>query len=408
MALNILWLSHLLPYPPIGGVRQRSYNLLKAIAAKNNVTLLALSQNAHQKNKDERKAAVTALGAFCKSVYCYPMLSDRFLCGKAVLLLKSFLTGSCYLFDWVKSNQFKNKLKLLLKENNFDLVYFDTIALACYLKWVAKRPCILNHHNIESQLMFRRAANERFIFNKIYCWQEAIKRLRAEKKYCIKYDLNICVSLLDKQKLKKIVPEIRRVEVVPNGVNIHFFKPCNRKPEPKSLLFIGGMTRFPNRDAMLFFAKEIWPNLKKEIPGVKITVVGRQPPILLQKLAAKDPNFFLTGFVDDVRPYLDATTVYICTIRDGGGTRLKVLDALSAGKAIVSTPLCAEGIDVEDGKEILIAKKPLEFVELIKQIIFDENCRINLGKNGRKLVEAKYDFNAIGKHFNSLMHSMVL
>ncbi|RKY81668.1 hypothetical protein DRQ11_15160 [candidate division KSB1 bacterium] len=189
---------------------------------------------------------------------------------------------------------------------------------------------------------------------------------------------------------------------MPNGVDIEYFKPKNNKFEPKTLIFAGGMSWYPNRDAMLFFCKEIWPLLKKRWPDVKMTIIGRNPPKYISNLAQQDPNLTVTGFVDDVRPYLKNTHVYVCPIRDGGGTKLKILDALAMGKPIVAHPIAVEGIDVEVEKHILLAKKPSEFVQQIERLLDDIGLCHSLSKQGRELVVKKYNFKKIGKKLANL------
>ena len=156
------------------------------------------------------------------------------------------------------------------------------------------------------------------------------------------------------------------------------------------------MNWYPNRDAMLFFCKKIWPVLRKRWLDVKATIIGCDPPKYILKLAQQDPNLTVTGFVDDVRPYLEKAHIYICPIRDGGGTKLKILDALAMGKPIVAHPIAVEGIEVEVEKHIFLAKKPSEFVQQIERLLDDIGLCHSLSKQDRELVVKKYDFKKIG------------
>jgi glycosyltransferase involved in cell wall biosynthesis len=174
----------------------------------------------------------------------------------------------------------------------------------------------------------------------------------------------------------------------------------NQIREEHSLVFAGGMKWYPNRSAMLFFANKIWPLLKKEVPDVKMTVIGREPPAEVVNLTRNDGQFKVTGFVDDVRPYIDKAMVYVCPIQDGGGTRLKILDALAMGKPIVAHPVAVEGIDIEPEKQVLIAETPQEFVDQIVRLFGDSNLYRRLSEGGRKLVVEKYDFEKVGEELS--------
>jgi glycosyltransferase involved in cell wall biosynthesis len=197
------------------------------------------------------------------------------------------------------------------------------------------------------------------------------------------------------------------VEEIPNGVDLKYFYQLNLDKEKHSLIFAGGMKWYPNRSAMLFFADKVWPLLKKEVPDVKMTVIGREPPAEIMSLARNDEHFRVTGFVDDVRPYIDKTMVYVCPIQDGGGTRLKVLDALAMGKPIVAHPIALEGIDIEPEKHVLVARTPEEFVSQIVRLFRDSSLYRRLSEEGRRLVLEKYDFEKIGEKLSRAYNEVV-
>ncbi len=403
--MNILWLSHLVPYPPKGGVLQRSFNLIKEVAKYHKVYLFAFNQKALLPTEEGLNEAVRELKKDCEDVKVTPIPCEEGRYGRYPLYFKSLFTSQPFTIHWLRSAEMENLLAKAVEKHRIDLVHFDTISLVPFLENVKKYKKVLNHHNIESAMMLRRAEKESNLLRKMYLYQEGVKISAYEKQWCSDFDLNITCSRLDSERLLSQIPNLR-VEEIPNGVDLEYFYPSNKEREEKSLIFAGGMNWYPNRDAMLFLADEIWPLLKKRIPDVKMTVIGMMPPERLIQLSKKDANFRATGYVDDVRPYIDKAAVYICPIRDGGGTRLKILDALAMAKPIVADPIACEGIDVIDGESVSFATTPQEYVEKIHALFNDVSIAARLGENGRRLIEQKYSFASIGRRLSSLYESV--
>lgn len=404
--MNILWLSHLVPYPPKGGVLQRSFNLIRAISKYHNLYLLAFNQKALIPTATDLDQALSELKNVCKSVRVLPIPSEGRSYGRYVLYLKSVFTSAPYAINWLESREMEWQIKDTLVHNKIDLVHFDTISLARFHALADGYKKVLNHHNVESDMMIRRGNQESNQFKRLYLLQEGLKLRRAEKRLCKKFDLNITCSRLDSERLLRRVSDLN-VNEIPNGVDFNYFNPLNLEKEKHSLIFAGGMGWYPNRDAMLFFAKKVWPLLKKEVPDIKMTVVGRRPHQDIVNLARADEQFRVTGFVEDVRPYIDKAMVYVCPIQDGGGTRLKVLDALAMGKPIVAHPIAIEGIDVEPEKHVLVARTPEEFVGQIVRLFGDPSLYRRLSEEGRRLVLEKYDFRKIGEKLSRAYNQVV-
>ena len=249
----------------------------------------------------------------------------------------------------------------------FDVVHFDTIGLAGYREEVGSLPKILNHHNMESHLLRRRVEFESHPLKRFYYAREAEKLERFQQRVCPEFNVHFTVSEVDRERLLELVPGLR-AEVIANGVDVDYFRPSGEAQTPGNLVMASGMNWFPNRDAVLYMCDEIWPRLCARMPALTWTVVGSSPPQRLLDLAANDSRITVTGFVDDVRPYLDRAEIYLCPMRDGGGTRLKILDALSMSKPIVSTTMGCEGIDITPGLDVLLADTPDEFVEQVARL----------------------------------------
>ena len=399
--MNILWLSHLLPYPPKGGVKQRSYNLLKEISKYHSVFIIAFSQKSHQATPKEKQAAIEGLSKLGKVVNVYTFDSDKSSINRALLATKSLFTTNPYTVNWLTKAGVGSKILQTVEENNIELVHFDTISWAAYLKYTKGCKLVLNHHNIESHMMLRRAQKEGNLLKKLYYYQEGWKLESYEKKVCNQFDLNITCSTKDTMRLNKMIPNLCS-DTIPNGVDLNYFKPIGLAQRSNSMVFAGGLSWYPNIAAIEFFAKHVWPELEKEITDISMTVIGRNPPKWLLDFSSNNDNFTVTGFVNDVRPYIDQASIYICPIDDGGGTKLKVLDALAMGKAIIAHPIACEGIDVTEFENVIFAKTPEDYVTKIKMLLNDEPLRKKLGVNGRNLIEQQYDYINIGKKLNRI------
>jgi glycosyltransferase involved in cell wall biosynthesis len=272
--------------------------------------------------------------------------------------------------------------------------------LAAYVPSIAKGRIVVTHHNVESDLYAQRATLEPWP-TRALLGREARKLLAVERRLAGDAALNVLVSEADASRMRTLVPRAR-TSVVPNGVDTVFFRQdADVSPRPKSLVFVGGMDWYPNRLAMEWLASEIWPLLTRDDANRTMTVVGREPPARLLEAAAADSRLRATGFVDDVRPYISSSAIYVCPIRVGGGTRLKILDALSMGRPLVSTALGVSGIGLVEGTHYLRAETAKEFVTQISRLDHDPDLRAALGRNGRSLVEQRYSWSIVARQLEA-------
>lgn len=402
---KILWLSHLVPYPPKGGVLQRSYNLIREVSRYNDVTLLAFNQTSLVGSLELLQEAKAHFSTFCKVEDVVIIPSEASRVKKLLLLLKGLLPTKTYTVEWLQSKLFEQKLEALLTREHFDVIHVDTISLVPYVTKYKDIKIVLNHHNIESLMLLRRAENEKNWLKKIYFWQEGKKLMRFERKLCGSFSLNVTCSHLDTDRLKTIAPNIKCIDV-PNGVDLQYFQPVDVAKVEKSLIFAGGLSWYPNLDAMNFFLSKVWPQLVVEIPTISFTIIGRNPPEWMLALQAEYPNLKVTGFVDDVRPYLSQAHIYICPIRDGGGTKLKVLDALAMRMPLVADPIACEGIDVIDGESVIYATTPEDYVDSIKRLINDPVLCKKISDTGATIIHQNYSFESLGKKLSDAYHQL--
>jgi len=411
--MKILWLSHLLPFPPQGGgVLQRSANLLKAVASAHEVTLLAFNQKDILRIYDadlniSLPAALKAMEKICHKVHVIDIECDKKNFGKLRLALSSLLSRLPYSIRWLTSDSYKMALTEMLSNNVYDVIWFDTISLSQYRDdpKAGHALTVLNHHNIESDMMFRRAKKENNLLKKAYYYLESYKLRAYEKREVGNYTINVTCSELDSLRLNSISPGVT-TQVVPNGVDTTFFTAnSDVTPDPNYLLFIGGMSWYPNRDAMLYFAKEIWPLLKKKVPHIHMHVVGEMPAEEMTELAKNDDNYHVYGFVDDIKSIFYKAGIYVCPISDGGGTKLKILDALAMGKPIVANEIACEGIGVVEGKNVLFAETPEEYVDKINKLIESPSLRAEMSKENIELIHDKYSYTVVGQKLLDLLES---
>jgi sugar transferase (PEP-CTERM/EpsH1 system associated) len=408
--MKVLWLAHAIPYPPKAGFLLRSYHLLRELARHNRVDLIAFVQEPWVRTvfpslKVGLDESHSALSEFCHNVTFLPIESMSKRWGKQMTACRSLLSGSSYTASWLVSSPARSSIMQQLDADQYDLVHFDTVGLAAYRPLAPDVPATLNHHNVESHMMLRRAANTRNPVARSYFRLEG-SRLRAfEQRVAEQFALHITCSELDSERLKAVVPGAKTV-VVPNGVDCEYFTSRNPEPENTSLVFVGTMNWYPNADAMMFFLREIWPGIKQRIPTATMDIAGSNPPAAILDLSQKLLGVTVHGYVPDVRPLIESAAIVVCPIRDGGGTKLKLLDAFAMRKCVVATPIACEGIDVTPDENVVLAATPTEFIDRIATLFGDPSKRCAVGRAARALVEDRYSARMVGARFATTLESV--
>lgn len=399
--MQILWLSHVVPYPPKAGVLLRAYYLLKSVAEHHSVDLVAFVQRplieTYYPTLDEGLSDCRrTLERFCRSVTFLPIATMERPFGKTRTALAGLLFKDCYMARWLCSDAGIQVLLRLAEEHHYDLAHYDVISLAPYQKLLQKVPATLGYHNIESHMLLRRAEKDRNFLRKLYFWQEGKRLARYERRIANQFAGHITCSELDSRRLRQLIPDLNPV-CIPNGVDVGYFSPLHGRSKRHSLIFVGTLTWYPNVDAVLFLLRDIWPAIKKRVPDVTLDIIGTGAPLSVVELARQREGVTVHGFVSDIRPLVDAAAIFVCPIRDGGGTKLKVLDAFAMAKCVVAHPIACEGIDVTDGGDVVLAESGPEFAQRIASLLSDDERRIAIGAAARELVASRYAFDAIGR-----------
>ena len=392
-AMKLLWFSHFIPYPPSGGAHQRSFNLLRHASRRYETTLVAFNlQGCTFSHLSEYE---NELKKYCSRVEFWQMpVRWKGARWGARLILSPFERApyGCTCF-W--SPELEAKWKETLEQHQGALVHFDSIDLALFADAAAGFRKVLNHHNCESAMTERRAEEEPNPLKKIYLHSQARKVARLERSICPLFDVNLAVSELDAQVLTAKTWGAY-FHIVENGTDTDYFAPSAAPVEPDSLIFAASLNWYPNISAIRFFVREVWPKLKLRRPGVRLYVVGMKPADSLVGWLTQHPNVTVVASPPDIRPWVARASVVICPMRDGGGTKVKLLDAMAMGKAIVSTSVGCEGLEVKHGENILIADTAEDFASSVSHALESASLGQRLGAAGRILVRQRYAWKVIG------------
>jgi len=290
-------------------------------------------------------------------------------------------------------------VKLAVAQNKYDLIHVEHTNIAHWLHEIASDlPKVIVSHNVKTIMWKRYADHAHGKLKRKY--ERDYKRFKEyEGKYLNDFDCVCAVSETDREAFDDICNGSVPIKLVPNGCDTVYFKPDSSSVITGEMVFAGTMYYDANIDAMLFFCDKILPLIQAQFPSCHVTIVGRNPPneiIALEKLG----NVKVTGFVKDVRPYLKSANVIVVPLSQGSGTRLKILDAMAMGKAIVSTTIGAEGIDYGNGKNIMIADEPEDFAKCVLDLIRNEGLCTSLGVNARDLVDEKYSWKIIANQLD--------
>jgi len=384
--MNILFLSTENPFPLDHGHHLRTYHVLKALADVYTVHFIGFTQD------DSGFKHKPKLQEFCKSVDIF-QLKYR---GRRQLLLSvlNFFSPLPLIAQKYYDPAVANHIKKLIEAAEIDLVHFDLLHLAQYRKELNGLPSILVNHNVESLRVLRWSKVERNPLMKTFLRYQYRKLEKFEKSVCSKFNKCTVVSETDKESLAKLCGGGNFV-IIPNGVDIDYFQMSKANILPNTLVWAGSMSGAYNRDAAIYFLERIWPDIQIAIPEVKVVFIGNSPPKILKKMASENSNVEYTGYVEDVRPYIAKSAIFIAPLRSGSGTKVKVLNAMSQGKLIITTSVGAEGIEAKADEEIIIADDPDKFAEKTVYFLKHLEEAQEIGQRARKVIEEKYDWQVI-------------
>ena len=392
--MNILWLKTELLHPVDKGGKIRTYQMLKELKRKHHVTYLTLDDGSAA--PDARTLAVE----YCHELVCIPhrakvKFSAHFYSDLAINLVSPLP----YALKKYENGAMRDEIQARVAKGKTDLLVCDFLTPAVNMPEDLDVAKVLFQHNVEAMIWKRHYEVQSNFLRKTYFRGQFSKMRAFEEAACRKFDIVVAVSVNDAETMRREYG-ITNVEDVPTGVDTEFFKPANN-PEKRAnnLVFTGSMDWLPNEDAINWFAESVFPIIKRSVPDVSLTVVGRNPLPSLVELSKRDPSVEVTGRVDDVRPYMDRAAAYIVPIRIGGGTRLKIYEAMAMELPTVSTTVGAEGLPVEDGKHILLADSPEAFAAAVVKLLTRPEIGKDLGVASGSLVRERFGWRGVTDRF---------
>jgi glycosyltransferase involved in cell wall biosynthesis len=395
--MKILFLSTWFPFPLDNGSKLRVYHLLQSLGSRHEVVLVSFAFDTAAPDE------AAELSRCCASVQTVPINPFEF---NRAGSLRTFLAAAPVAFRPIPA------MRQLVRETwqwgRFDAVVASVEVMASYaLALPSGVPKILEEHNCLTRWMGERYAAQRGALERARCWASWQKAKRYESRLFPQFDLITMVSEQDRQISQALLKGAgRQVAVVPNGVDCCHNRPGLAQPQPDRLVYNGALTYDANYDAMQFFLADIYPRIRQGATGVSLAITGSTRGVNLGGLNL-DSSVHLTGYVADVRIPVAEATVCVAPIRQGGGTRLKILEAMALGTPVVATCKGAEGLEVTDGEHLLLADTPEAFADATLRLLGDPALRTRLALNARRLVEERYDWEQIGQRFVALVEETV-
>jgi glycosyltransferase involved in cell wall biosynthesis len=404
MRKRLLFICQTFPYPPDGGVWIRSLNTLKILAQEFDVRAVCFERMGRASGRDPKSVA-TGLAALNNiaptSLLPVPQAHNRarFAWDHA----RSVVTNKPYTSFLYWSREAERTIRTLAEEH-FDLVHLDSLVdLASFVPLLPRAPIVGVHHNVESALLRRRGRQLGGLSGAYLSHQGALIE-RVENAYCPRAALNITVSDIDREMLEQIAPSARFL-TIPNGVDTEEFSPS--AGPTSGVVYVGGLSWHPNREALDFWCDRVKPHLDRLGVGeVPATWVGQASRDEMEQYARR-ARVRLTGYVDDVRPEMSRSSVFVVPLQSGGGTRLKILNAWSMGMAVVSTSVGCEGLAARHGENILIADTPSDFAAAVASLLKDEAARTRIGQLARQTALEVYDWRVLGTKMHEQYRSII-
>lgn len=382
--MNILFIVKEFPHSKVIGGPIIIYNRVKYLSEKHDVSMIAFADNPTAEQ-------IESVSCYTKDLVLVPPTPPR---SRSRIIRDYFFSPVPPYFLLTRSEEMYSELGKMVKRRDYDVIISEYSMVAQYLY---RNPDLSGIKRVmsvhECYYLARKNAFEVNGLNRKGI--TALLYTKGLKKY--EFDMYadadkvLTLTPEGKKELLEIRPNLD-ISVVPHGVDVDSFKPGERPAGPPTVTFLGNYPHDPNRDAVVYFIKSIWPYIKERVPGCRFLVVGRGPTPDMLELGERDPSIEITGQVEDVKPYLMMSDVFVCPVRMGGGFRGKVLEAMAAGLPVVSTELGAEGLPAVDGENILLAEESDEFAAKVVSLLDDKSLGDRIASNARELMEREFSW----------------
>jgi glycosyltransferase involved in cell wall biosynthesis len=384
-----------LPYPPDTGGKIRSHHLLRALTARFEVDLYSSHYG-----KRPPEAGVEALERLCHRVVLFH-LKKRWRTRDRIRRTLASLPRSVDYFHTLYSLE---QARRHLANGGYDLVIADEICMTPYAELAPNLPGVVTRQKVDHLHYLETARARRWGLDKVLDLAEGVKLRRYEREKMPFYQACLACSEQDALLIRRHAPGIP-VLVVPNGADLSKFVPSGRlKAREPTLLYVGSMHYYPNIDAVQFFFEEMYESIRAAVPALRVQIVGHAPPSGIREFA-RLPGVEVTGSVPDVRAYYEQATVFMTPLRLGGGTRLKIVEAMAMGLPVVSTTVGAEGLDIHPGEDILIADDAASFAGSVVQLLSEPALRNHIVERGQ-LLASRYDWRTLTKPYPDLVEAV--
>lgn len=396
--MKVLWVKagRLLPLDTGGKIR--SYNILHHLAKQNEVTLLTYYGGRREPQYE------ASLSQHFPGAHTIHTAVPEGLLGQSLDYIWNLSSRAPYAVKKFTDPAVQHLVTEWLNEKRFDVAVCDFLSASLNFPNQPKIPSVLFQHNVESVLWRRMAQTETMLVRRLSYRIEAAKMLRYETYALGKFHHVIAVSERDRDEMLKLDAR-SLITVVPTGVDTEKYKVSPPAvADPPVVVFTGSMDWEPNIDAVEYFCREIWPSILIAFPNARFQIVGRNPHPRVQRL--KNTSVEITGMVPNVADYLRSATVVVVPLRTGGGTRLKIFEAMAMGKALVSTSIGAEGLDVKHGQDLMLSDSPESFSASVQQLLREPDLRWTYEKAAATLA-ARYDWSEIASVFMHVLRESI-
>ncbi len=402
--LRILYVCQVPPSPPRFGAQVRIHGLMTAIAARHDVSVVCCAE------PGEAEGARRALRDYCRDVEVVVERASTSAVRKRLLQLRSLASARTFERCLFTLPERPRRLDAVLGREPFDVVNVEGPFVAHHRfrrspRGAPEPRLVLDEHNVEFDVHRQVARGGGGLARRLYSGVNWRKMRREEQAVWDRVDAIAVTSTHDAARVLSARPAAR-VAVVPNGVDVERYRarPGDPPPDRSTLLFFGALDYHPNGDGILWFLDEVWPRVLRTHPAARLKVVGRRPPPAL--LARRGPDVEVVGFVEDLRPTLAAAAAVVVPLRLGGGTRLKILEAMAMSRPVVSTSLGVEGLAAAHGRELLLADDPERFAGEVRRLLDDPALGAALGQTARALVERRYSWRASANALERLLREV--